>query len=250
VANQNTDSQTSNSQGASEVKGEKLYAGKYKSVEELEKAYSESEKRFHEGRQERTELNDRLDRIEQRISQPREPSEGYGRGQTSQEFADTAAPEDTALLSAFYNSPRKVLATLEDRAAAKAEQRIAQRQQTTSKAADRVASWSQDNGDVTPYGDLLTHYVGQTPQDWSIERRLDEGAKRVRQRIIEIRGSGATDEKIRADEFIDGAGSNAGANRQQQSRRPAADAPADREAELVKHISAHNASAHKPLGGK
>lgn len=250
MAIQNEGSQTSNSQGAGEVKGEKLLAGKYKTVEELEKAYAESEKRFHEGRQERTELFDRLDRIEQRIAQPVERQDGYGRGQSNAEYAGQADPNDTNVLTEFYNSPRKVLDTVEERAAVKAEQRILQRQQVSSKAAERVQTWANANSDITPYGDLLGYHVAQTPQDWSIERRLDEGAKRARERLVSIRGANNADEKPNTNEYIDGAGAgSAGAANRQQTRR-AASAEPDREAELVKHISAHNQSARKPLGGK
>lgn len=251
MANQNTDPQTSNSQGAGEVKGEKLLAGKYKTQEELENGYKELEKKFHEGRQERTELFDRLDRIEQRVAQPVERQDNYGRGQSNADYANQPDPNDTTVLTEFYNSPRKVLDTVEERAAVKAEQRILQRQQASSKAAERVNAWANENSDITPYGDLLGYHVAQTPQDWSIERRLDEGAKRARERLVAIRGANNADEKPNSNEYIDGAGAgSAGTANRQQSNRRTAPAEPDRESELVKHISAHNQNARKPLGGK
>ncbi len=249
MATQNTTQQTSNSQGAGDDKGEKLLAGKYKTQEELENGYKELERKFHEGRQKEGELVDRLDRIEQRLAQPVERQENYGRGQSNTEYANQPDPNDTHVLTEFYNSPRKVLETVEERAAARAEQRILQRQQASSKAAERVQAWANENSDITPYGDLLGYYVAQTPQEWSVERRLDEGAKRARERLVAIRGTNSAEEKPNPNEFIDGAGGSGGGANRQQSRR-AAPAEPDREAELVKHISAHNQNARKPLGGK
>ncbi len=57
-----------------EQQPEKLFAGKYKTVEELESAYKEAEKGFHGDRQERAELKRQLDELKEALA-PKKPEQ-------------------------------------------------------------------------------------------------------------------------------------------------------------------------------
>lgn len=240
MAGQNENQNTSSSQGSGGAGDRKLYAGKYQTVEELEKAYSESEKKFHESRQENREVLDRLDRIEQRFTQPvSEVDEGYGRGSV---VAPVGDPNDQEVLTKFYTKPSATLREIEERAAQRVEERIAQRQKINQDYQTRVAQWTERNKDVTPYGDLLTHYVQQTDARWTPEKRLDEAAKAVRERVAQLRGSPRASDP-NPDEFVDGASGGTAPNRGSNTPAPKVDA----ESELAKYASERNAKARRPL---
>lgn len=247
MAGQTENQNTSNSQSSGDGGEKKLYAGKYQTVEELENAYRESEKKFHESNQLSREVLDRLDRLENTRALPREEysgSDGYGRG----EVYDSASADDQRVLTDFYVRPTKVLSEMEERAAAKAEQRIRQQQKQQNEYQARVAAWAQNNQDVaSEYGDLLSFYVGQTDARKSPEARLDEAAAKVRQRVAQLHGKGRTSAEPNADEFVDGA---SGGSRSSGNRAPAGKPVVDAESQLGSYAAERNRSARKPLGLK
>lgn len=84
---------------------EKLLAGKYKTVEELEAAYKEAEKNFHLDRQDRAELRRRLDELKAALA-PKKPE---------------ADPKERRqkLIERMYEEPDTVIAELADEIADK-----------------------------------------------------------------------------------------------------------------------------------
>lgn len=232
---------TPNPQGAGEAGGEKLIFGKYKTLEDAEKAHKELERNFHGS-------NERFARLEERIellAQPRQTSqeytsdEGYGRGAVD-------SPDKTRVLTEFYQDPVKVLAEVEERATRRVEQRMAQRQQQTQDHAARVQAWTEQNQDVTKYPELLTYWVQQTDGRLSIETRLSKAAEKVRARIIELRGK-PDDGEPKADEVIEGPGS-ASAAAGRPVGKPAAPRQEDPESQLAQYAAGRNRQIRKPLG--
>jgi len=236
---QNTNQNTPPSQdsGADSDKSAKLVFGKYKSLEEAEKAHKELERKFHEGNERYVQLDSRLQQIESRNY---DTDEGYRRGQAVQQQPD--AGEDTQLLTRFYASPKAVLSELEERAVAKAEQRISQKQQRNADYQQRVTGWANEHQDVAKYGDLLTYYVGQTDARLTPETRLDQAAEMVRKRVFELRGTPQQQELDPAS-YVDGATSTHG----ETQRAVQQVTPSSNESELKGYVAKRNATARKPL---
>ena len=82
---------------------ERLYAGKYKTVEEMEQAYIEAQKDFHGDRQERAELRKQLDELKAALT-PRKPE------------ADPKAARDK-LIERLYEEPDAVIVELAEKVA-------------------------------------------------------------------------------------------------------------------------------------
>jgi hypothetical protein len=228
---------TSQDSGTAGDEGTKLIFGKYKNIEEAEKAHKELERKFHEGNERYVQLDSRLQQIESRSYTP-EVDEGYGRGHAA---PPVDAGEDAQLLTRFYSNPKAVLSELEERAVAKAEQRIVQKQQRNADYQQRVAGWASNNQDVAKYGDLLTFYVNQTDARLTPETRLDQAAELVRKRVIELRGTPQQQEPNPAN-FVDGATSAHGAPARQQVA-----AAESNESQLKGYVSSRNSSVRKPL---
>lgn len=239
MAVENKPQNTPDPQGSGDAGGdEKLIFGKYKTIEEAEKAHKDLERKFHEGREEQSRVNERLELLEQR-------DEGYGRGSrfTPQDSAPTT--DNTRLLTEFYQDPAKVLAENRRLAREEAKAELQREQQANTSHAQRVQAWTQQNEDVVAYGDLLTHYVGQTDGRLSIETRLDKAAAKVRARVIELRGKPAAGDPKPEDviEGVDQGGQPAG------GRKPApAGGNPDPESQLASYATQRNRSIRKPLG--
>ena len=236
--NQNQNNPTSQGSGnAGDT--QPLIFGKFKSLEEAEKAHKELERKFHEGNERYVQLDSRLQQIESRGS---EGDEGYGRGQRTAPAAD--ADENTQILTRFYANPKGTLEEIEERATQKAAARIQQQTQRNNDYQVRVSQWAGQNPDVAAYGDLLTFYVGQTDARLTPETRLDQAAEKVRKRVLELKGNPQQQESDPAY-FVDGATSAHGsavarAPQQQQ-------AVASSESELKGYVAGRNAKARKPL---
>lgn len=176
----------------------KLYAGKYKTPEEMEAAYKELERGYHETRQEVSQLRQT---IETRI-----PEGGYGQG--GQYVPAGVRPEAdpnvaSQVLTRFYTDPIGVLKEVKDTAAQEAEARISKRQADAEALKSRVSAWAAKNPDVAQYSDLLDFHVRQTDGRLAPETRLDQAAKVVRQRLVELRGKPG-EGNPNPDEYIPG----------------------------------------------
>jgi hypothetical protein len=233
---------TPNSEGAADTGGEtKLIFGKYKTQEEAEKGYKELERKYHEGQQNASRFEERLELLEN------SRGEGYGRGQAHAEhIPQDQTGDNSRILTEFYQNPTKVLTEVEERATLRAEQRIADRQSRANDHAARVQAWTEKNQDVVAYGDLLTHYVGQTDARLSPETRLSKAADKVRARVLELKGKPVTGEPQPDDvvEGVDRSGAPAG------GRKAAAPggSKTDPESELASYATSRNRTARKPLG--
>ena len=235
---QNEGQHTLNPEGAGDEGGTtKLIFGKYKTEAEAEKAHKELERKFHES-------NERFARQEDRLSQLEARDEGYGRGQAYVEPTPVQQQQrdGSQFLTRFYSDPEGTLAEVEERATQKAVQRLTRAQQQQADYANRVARWSAENQEVAKYGDLLTHYVGQTDARLTPERRLDIAAEHVRARVLELKGK-PTKQNDDPEQFVDGATSNheGGGSTAAPATAPAA------ESQLKAYTAARNASARKPL---
>lgn len=178
-----TNPHNSNPQGEGQGSGEKLILGKFKTVEEaVEQGYSGLEKGYHETRQEMRELRDL---IESRLPEPQ-----YGQTQKDNFVPQGGDQRDpsTQFLTRFYQDP---LGTLEQYHQAKQQQQMEVQSRAEAQAArnrEALARWSEKNTDLQPYGDLLAFYVQQTDGRLSAETRLEQAAKKVRERVNELRG--------------------------------------------------------------
>lgn len=232
---------TPNAQGADDAgAGSKLIFGKYKTMEDAEKAHKDLERGFHADRERSARVEERLELLES------SRDEGYGRGQQQHVDVIPQSRDKSQRLTEFYTDPDKVLDEVEERAARRAEYRISQRQQQTNEHAQRVTAWTEQNKDVTAYPELLTYWVGQTDGRLGIETRLDKAAVKVRQRVLELKGKPVAGEPD-PDTVIEGAdqsGAPAG------GRQPAAKGSrsVDPESELAKYAAGRNRVARKPLG--
>jgi hypothetical protein len=230
---------TQSTDGAGADSGsEKLVFGKFKTLDEAEKSYKELERKFHDGNEKFTRFESRLDRLEQLPV-----DEGYGRGQVYVPPQQTSGDDNTQLLTRFYSDTKGVLAEVEERGARRAYQLVTSEQRKAQDYQARVAQWTQDNPDVAAYGDLLTHYVGQTDGRLAPETRLDRAAVQVRKRVLELKGK-PTQQNDDPAQFVDGAiGSRGG----EGESRAAVTQPASSESQLKSYTAARNIASRKPL---
>jgi hypothetical protein len=237
--NQNPNTPSSQDSGHAGDGSTALIFGKYKSIEEAEKAHKELERKFHEGNERYVQLDSRLQQLETR-GYGDGGDEGYGRGQTYAPAATQPDPDNAQLLTRLYADPKGTLGEIEERATQKAIQRISQHTQKTADYQQRIAGWTAQNQDVAAYGDLLTFYVGQTDARLTPETRLDQAAERVRKRVLELKGAPQQQEPNPAN-FVDGATSAHGAPARQQV------ASNSNESQLKGYVSSRNSSTRKPL---
>ena len=236
---QNENLHNPSSEGAGSDGGTaRKFVDKYDTEEEFVKGYKELERKFHEN-------NERYVRLEDRVNQMEVRDEGYGRGQQYAEPAVQPAvrSDGTQFLTRFYSDPEGTLAEVEERATQKAVQRLSAAQRQQQDYAARVAAWTSDNQDVAAYGDLLTHYVGQTDGRLAPERRLDKAAELVRKRVLELKGK-PTKQNDDPEQFVDGATSNRGEAGGGAAVQTAA---GSQESQLKGYVALRNNSARKPL---
>jgi hypothetical protein len=240
MAGEQTEQHTLESEGAGGETDKKLIFGKYKTMEDAEKAHKDLERGFHESRQKESRFEERLELLEN------SRDEGYGRGRQQAEFIPQDQPDKTRILTEFYQNPDKVLADVEERATQKAEQRIAARQQQSSEHAARVQAWTEQNQDVTQYPELLTYWVGRTDGRLSIETRLSKAAEKVRSRVLELKGKPVAGEP-EPDVVIEGVDQSSAPAGGRQSAAPKGK-QVDPESELASYASQRNRLVRKPLG--
>jgi hypothetical protein len=222
--------------GGSEGGKQKLLAGKYKTVEDLEDGYKNLEKGFHETRQEISQLRE--------IVETRLPQQDYGQGgEYGRQVADAPVqPQAAQVLTQFYSDPVGTLRAVKDTT----KQEILQEQQRERAMAQRVSAWAERNPDVTQYQELMEYWVARTDGRLAPEKRLDEAAKKVRERLVELRGK-PREANPNPGDYTPGPsgyryeGGTGGGTHQD-------DEPPSAEAALVKHVAERNAGRIKRLG--
>ncbi len=230
-------------QGAGSEGANKLYAGKYKTPEELEAGYKEAERMAHEAAQREAEWK----RI---VESSRSPE--YG-SQTRESYVPMGNPGGTTnpdqaaqVLTRFYSDPQGVLKEVADTAAQQAEQRMLQRQQQEASLRQRVQTWQEKNPDVVAYQELLDFHVRQTDGRLAPETRLDQAASIVRKRIVEIKGKPAG-ASPNPSEFVPGPSGTH--DEPAGSQKPQAQEPsAGGEAALLSYVSQRSAGRIKRPG--
>lgn len=184
--NQNTPTpQDSGNEGG----GKKLYAGKFETVEAMEKGYIEAEKGFHEVRQTRQEVKELRELFESRLALV-DDGEGYGRGGSGNytPVTEPGAPANgTQTLTRFYTDPDGFLRERDERISHEVENRIVAKQTKEAELRNRIVAWNGQNPDVAAYPDILEYWVKRTDGRLSPESRLDQAAVKVRERLVELR---------------------------------------------------------------
>jgi len=114
---------------------EKLFAGKYKSVEELEKGYQEVQRAFHEKAQKASELEKKFGSIGINLNQ-------LSQEQVAQKTAEAVA-QDPDLLDLMVNDPKQFEATL--------VQRVGNQLHAVQQVQTTISTWESKNPDLVNY---------------------------------------------------------------------------------------------------
>ena len=210
-------------------------AGKFESVEELEKSYAELEKARTQDRMEFSTVREELGQVKSALEQ-------FAYGQSQREaFRPMQDPDpqarSQAVLTRFYADPEGTLREVEERAYTRLRQEQAINQ-------DRVAviqQWTNDNPDLAQYPELVKYYVEQTDGRLNPRTRLDQAAPKVRARILELKGHREPSNPQPGDR-IEAPGGGSGVPTQ---RQPVQAAPTSREAELRAYVAERQALSSK-----
>lgn len=219
----------------------KLYAGKFKTPEELEAGYSELEKGFHATRQEVSQLRQT---IETRIPERSEGDYGRGSGGYAPVHPEADQAQAAQVLARFYQDPIGVLREVKDTAAQEAEQRVSRRQREEANNRERVQTWLGKNPDLVTHSDLLDYHVRQTDGRLAVESRLDAAAGKVRERLRELRGTPGSVSPNPTDYIPGPSGMRDGGQAQAQTAAPAFTA----ESELASYAASRNTGRMKIPG--
>ena len=221
--------------GDDEGDEKKLYAKKYKSVEELEKGYEELEKGYHGTRQEISEIKEL---VLSRLPEHRAPLDNGDAGY----YRDESTPvvdENTRVLGEFYNNPKQFINNL------KQEVRAELQNDTDKKSKNEgiVAKWAKENPDIAEHHDLLQYQVAQTDPRLTPEQRLEKAGIKVRERLLKLRGQ--------EEDFGPGPGDHIegpyGGNPPSRQKVKTAAKQGDPESELRKFVAQRNASKGRTI---
>ena len=234
------------SQGAGgEGDKEKLFFGKYRTLEDAEAGFKESERRMHEATQQAAQWKEIAERA------PTAPAEGgYGQGGGYRSGyvvpAETSNPDQAAqVLARFYQDPIGVLTEVQETAAQKAAEKLRRQQAEENDKRARIQNWLAQNQDLAKHGDLLDAHVRQTDGRLAVETRLNLAAEKVRDRLKELRGE-PREANPNPQDYIPGpSGSREGA----PAGGPApATGPADQESQLAAYAAQRNTGRIKVPG--
>lgn len=225
---------TPNPQGSGDDSGkEKLYAGKFKTVEELEKAHKELERGYHQSNERFSRLEEKFDTLTERLD------EGYGRGQQTHQPQNDRSDDDTEL-KRLYSNPRQWREEIKR----EVRDEILKQEDAAAKNTQRVNKWLERNQDLVAYPEVLTFYVNQGDKRKSIEDQLETAAKFARKRIIEIRGKEADASDPDPEDIIEGP---TGERPQQGQRSQQQQSQPNAESQLAGYAMNRNRSRSKPL---
>jgi len=231
MANDHDNTLDPNPQGSDDDGGkEKLYAGKYKTVDELVKGYQEAEKSLHSSRQDtKEELQELRELIETKL--PEASDQGDGR-----QSGGDGVDENTKILGDFYSNPKAFRESIKQ----ELKQELVNEESRKSSNRQVVEEWSQENPDIAENHDMIEYYVARTDPKLSPRKRLDVAAKKVRERLIVLRGSSNDDDGPNDGDHVEGpSGGNPPSGKVKSKGKPRIEDP---ESELKKHIAVQNAS--------
>ena len=224
---------------------EKLFFGKYKTLEDAEVAFKEGERRMHEATQQAAQWKEIAERA------PVAPAEGsYGQGGSYRTgyapVPEASTPDQAAqVLARFYQDPIGVLTEVQETAAQKAADKLRRQQAEENDKRGRIQNWLAQNPDLAKHGDLLDAHVRQTDGRLAVETRLNLAAEKVRDRLKELRGE-PREANPNPQDYIPGpSGSREGA----PAGGPAPVAgPADQESQLAAYAAQRNTGRIKVPG--
>ena len=231
----NKDQLTPNPQDAGDEGGQKkLYAGKFASVEAMEKGYLEAEKGFHEARQVRQEIQELRELVETGLVNV----DGYGRGVAITANPTNPTVDGSQTLTRFYTDPDGFLRERDERVIAETEKRITTRNSKEAELRGRIVTWNEQNPDVAAFPDILEYWVKRTDGRLAPETRLDQAAVKVRERLVELRKGRQADGPNPGDHVEQPGGEGEHGQANLPVRLPASNP----EAELAKYTAERNTS--------
>jgi hypothetical protein len=247
MAEGNETQQNSNPQSAGDEGGNdrKLFAGKFKTAEDMEKGYQELERSYHGSNQSNRELREEFGELKELVVQTtqqltqRNAPQSYGN--TSREgFAAPAQMQqaNAKIVERLLTDPMSVLNEVSTAAEERAVARLSNQSKAQANNEREVAEWAGENEDVTPYRDLMSFYVAQQNQNLSTRTKLDKAAKLVRARVQELRGKPQSGGPNPGDHIEGPSGSGVTPNQpnMQQTQQ------VDPERELAKVVAQRNAA--------
>jgi hypothetical protein len=199
--------------GADAGAGDKLYAGKFKSVEDLERSYQEAEKEIH-SRPSRQEFNDLRDLIESRLPDPQASAYGQG-GQyvPQQPAADESNGKAMQELQEFYRDPSSYRRKIEEGTI----QRWRNEQQAQQQAVAVFEQWRGENPDIAEEVALTSFYLQQEPVNLAPRKKLENVGPKVREHIARIKRAGQQSPTPQPNDHVEGPGRQSRPAVQQQS---------------------------------
>ena len=193
----NDNSQNSSEQGGSTEgsQDEHLFAGKYKTVEEMEKGYKELEKGFHE-RPTRQDFQELKEMVETRLNPV---DDGNSEGGTYKPIEN--GKDNTETLAEIYKDPDAYFAKREKQM----EERLETKSQKKTNNDSAINEWLAANSDLnTPVGQaLLGVYASKEDSRLSVRKKLDNAAVHVRAHIAELRGKAGDSQNSNAGDHIE-----------------------------------------------
>lgn len=218
--------QNSGSQGGEGEGEQKLYGGKWKTLEEaVDKGYSGLEKGYHETREEIGSLR-RL--IEERIPERQEAYNSERYVARSEPAADDKETANRAILSEFYSDPQG----FKNRLKRETLDEIEHGKRRADEANQAYQAWATENPDVSAEIPLIDFYVRQQPTSLSPRERLNRATPAIREQLKRLRAPQAATAPGPNDHV-----ENPGGQRQ---AAPAPQAPASGESNLAAYIAERN----------
>lgn len=195
MANENKDQTTSTEQKPDE-KTTQPYAGKFTSVEELEKGYGELEKLSRSS----TERLADLEKKYEELVTYQEPEQA-AQEPIVQTTTDPAKANSAEFLAKFYADPEGVLLE-RDKAT---EVRTATAMNSRFNAVRMMDTYYRDNPDLQKHEDLLDFQFARQPDKLPPQERLDRAGKRVREMLVAAKGAKEPgSSQLTADNYVEG----------------------------------------------
>jgi hypothetical protein len=177
--------------GGGEPKQDKLFAGKYKTAEELEEGYKQ--------------LQGLTTRVSQRVADLEYQMEQDAAQRNVVTNTDQGAQDPNGFANIFssklFTDPEGTLASREQ----KLRDDIRREVQTTVSAAALYQRFLGRNPDLEPYEDMLVQFINREHPQSPANERLENAGKALRAEIQKIRATGnrQTGRAANANEFVE-----------------------------------------------
>lgn len=237
-----TDQERQNGEGAGAGEtSPKLYAGKFKSIEDMERAYEESERQMHETRQENARWTEWAQQNLRDVGDDSEPDEFTRRHPRREERREPGI--DSAK---FFSNPEEVLREREQRI----QQQVMRRMMLINDVGRTAERFMAKNPDLEAAQPIFVDFVRKQPGHLAVQDRLENAAKETRSWINNFKGR-AGDEtqpgrQPSGGEYVEGAASGGPTDRN-NSRATPTRAPSEEE-ELNDYLNARRSQRAKMAG--